>query len=131
MGRLAVLLSTYDKTPNLGKVIAALEVCTRQDKVKKILTNSTSKLQAMDFYHLNLKGGHGMSKINTDGSCSEDTVHPSAFCVIIKGTCYLCKQPGNLARIFPRGMKTAQPTCQPVTQNQITSMTAKYHKSMV
>ncbi|MBW0463381.1 hypothetical protein O181_003096 [Austropuccinia psidii MF-1] len=109
MGRLEVLLSTYEKTPNLGKVIGALEACTWQDKASNKQTNPTPTPQTMDFNHLNIQRELGNSK--TGGKFAEDAVDPVAFLAIIRVTCHLCKQPGHFARNCPKSMKLTQPTC--------------------
>ncbi|MBW0463648.1 hypothetical protein O181_003363 [Austropuccinia psidii MF-1] len=82
-------------------------------------TTSTPTPQEMDFHHLDLQGGQGMSEVNTDEPFAEDTGDPTAFWAIIKGICHLCKQPGHFARSCPRGMKNTQPTCGGKNQFQV------------
>ncbi|MBW0553930.1 hypothetical protein O181_093645, partial [Austropuccinia psidii MF-1] len=82
MGRLEVLLSTYEKTPSLGQVIGALEACTWQDEANNIQPTPT-----MDFHHMNMQWELGGS--DGDETFMEDAVDPAAFRAIIKGTCHL------------------------------------------
>ncbi|MBW0489286.1 hypothetical protein O181_029001 [Austropuccinia psidii MF-1] len=101
MGRLEVFLSTYEKTLNLGQVIVVLKACTQQEEEKTMLTTSTSTTQAMDFYHLNLQGGKGMSEVNTDGPFVEDTVDPAVFQAIIKATVTYASNQDTLQEVVP------------------------------
>ncbi|MBW0484809.1 hypothetical protein O181_024524 [Austropuccinia psidii MF-1] len=108
IGRFEVLLSTYEKTPNLGQVIGALEACFWQDEANNAPTNTPPTPQAMDFNHLNIQGKLGTSE--TDGTFAEDNMDPVVFRAIIRGMCHPCKKPGHFARNYPKGMKPTQPT---------------------
>ncbi|MBW0499004.1 hypothetical protein O181_038719 [Austropuccinia psidii MF-1] len=107
MGRLEALLSTSEKTPNLGQVIGALEACTRQDEANTMQPKPTPTPPTMDFHHLNIQREMGGSEV--DEPFMEDGVDPAAFRAIMKGTCHLCKQPGHFARNCPRNTKPTQP----------------------
>ncbi|MBW0527095.1 hypothetical protein O181_066810 [Austropuccinia psidii MF-1] len=109
MSILEMLLSTYDRTPNLGQVIGALEACTWQDEASNIQANPAPIPKTMYFNHLDVQRDPGGSKVGE--TFSEDSVDPAAFRAIIKGTCHICKQPGHFARNCPRGMKMAQHPC--------------------
>ncbi|MBW0536585.1 hypothetical protein O181_076300 [Austropuccinia psidii MF-1] len=101
--KLNAIIMTYGQTPNFGKIVSALEACTRQVTEQQAV--EATKTNAINLQQLTMVNTTALTDTGQEKDFTPDDFDPKILCTVVQGTCHLCKQPGNFARNCPCGQK--------------------------